>query len=230
MERKINPEDKMYPWRKKCWLRYRRALVAIGILGLLTVALIAVTQSSSNEFNKLTHLEYQKKTYEVEIKENVVKSDVNSINREIVKRSVDLETSKNSIETPKSLKQSAQILNDINIDEKDTKLESQHFKHSRQQSSPSEPHRHPDGNVYYFTGYKCVPARKSEKRPERLRSPHRSSGMLTIELLVTISDHHVSFKFLSSADAMLFFLLNHDEQKKHQKSIMFLLYKLNDST
>lgn len=182
-----NLDDAAYQRRKTCWLSYGRAILTIAILGLLTVSLYAWSQSHpSNEAEHNSRV--------IAVNDATVESD--EVSTKILsrtKRSVDLRPNDsengNSIEKPKnsdeSEDRSVQSLNDINS-EQAPKMDSQHLKlFRRQQNSGLEiQHRHSDGDVYYLTGYKCVPVRKPSKHLElirarqRLNLPRRVSGML----------------------------------------------------
>lgn len=173
----LNAEDEMYQRRKKCWLSYGRAMLTIGILGLLTVVLFAMTQSNSNSGDGAEHnsrvivvdkILHRSGSHE----DGTVKSindDEAAISRKIVKRNVDL--------MPKSDEESAQNLNDVNSEDNPV-MDEQHIKLlKRQQQGSSQnfiQHRHSDGDVYFFKGYKCVPIRKPSKplyAPLTLRQP-----------------------------------------------------------
>jgi hypothetical protein len=90
-------------------------------------------------------------------------TDVNAIasNEKLVKRYVDPCCDYN-----------VQSSNDISTDRK---LDSEHLRLFRNRG-PNSSHRHPDGSVYYFKGYKCVPyqetpadIRQSTKKPGKVR-------------------------------------------------------------
>lgn len=147
-----NAEDEMYQRRKKCWLSYGRAMLTIGILGLLTVALVAATQSHSGEDS---HVESGSGS------SDVVKGfeDYDEVTmRKIVRRNVD--------PVPKNV-ESVQSLNDVNSEDNSV-MDEQHVKLLKRQQQGSDQnyiqHRHSDGDVYYFKGYKCVPIRKTTNR------------------------------------------------------------------
>ena len=188
-----NVEDEIYQRRKTRWLSYGRALLTIGVLGLLTVLIFTLTQSGSpsNESEHQSRVVVIDDYRESFGKEGIVESgkigetpfNDQSTSLKIVKRAVDLRSNDNSINTPKNLDSSEQILlslNDVNSEVKKPTSDNQHLKQLRRQSvsGANQPHRHPDGDVYYFKGYKCVPIRKPSKQLELLRERQRSSGML----------------------------------------------------
>lgn len=139
-----NAEDEMYQRRKRCWLSYGRAMLTIGILGLLTVALIAATQSHSGDDSRVI---------EDKVNDRSIEGD-DSVVRKIVKRNVE--------PVPKSV-ESVQSLNDVNSEDSSV-MDEQHMKLLKRQQQGSNQnyiqHRHSDGDVYFFKGYKCVPIRK----------------------------------------------------------------------
>lgn len=159
-----NAEDEMYQRRKKCWLSYGRAMLTIGILGLFTVALFAMTQSHSGnatEHNSRVIVDKifgQSGSHEDVIVQSIKEDDDDAESRKIVKRNVDL--------VPKSEVESAQSLNDVNS-ENNPIMDDQHMKLLKRQQQGSNrnviQHRHSDGDVYFFKGYKCVPIRKPSK-------------------------------------------------------------------
>lgn len=182
-------------------------MIAFGNLKLLTFCLLISTQLNLTygSRNDPSHGEG------VEGVDTSINRQLTS--RKINKRSIDLQTSSNRLEVLVNANPNVQSLNDVNSDEKSSKINSRDLELFK-------PHRHPDGQVYYYKGYKCVPLSKPSKQLEQLRA-HQRSGMLCCTS---------SMRFLSSTFKMFFFLLNHDELNKHQKSIMFSLYKSNDLT
>lgn len=194
-----NTEDEIYQRRKKRWLTYGRALLTIGILGLLTVVLYKLTYLySSNESSNITKHASISVSEKVLIKndksffmpKDEFKDKIKDVNQIVVKRSVDNEENKSILinkniditrihqeinnesdnENPKELVNSENSLN--NNKESET---SQHLKlFRRQQENNDNIHRHMDGGVYIFKSYKCVPIRKN---PENLRV-HGKKGTL----------------------------------------------------
>lgn len=208
-----NTEDEIYQRRKKCWLSYGRALLTIGILGLLTILLFFATSGLSNKNDAETHSRViVTDNNQIELEStSIVESDKTTINdqlnsNKLVKRSVELESeekrNRNLIDKPKNV---AQSLNDVNSDDKDPKLESQQLKPFRRQqgSSSNHPHRHPDGDVYYFKGYKCVPIRKPSKQLELLRARQRLSGMLCCYSSLISCYHLLIVRISSSCNAFV---------------------------
>lgn len=176
-----NAEDEMYQRRKKCWLSYGRAMLTIGILGLLTVVLFALTQSNSSdgaEHNSRVIVDNKSGSHEDEIVKSII-DDETAMSRKIVKRSVDL--------VPKSVVES---LNDVNS-ENNPIMDDQHMKLLKRQQQGSNQnhiqHRHSDGDVYFFKGYKCVPVRKNPK-PFYAPLALRQTGMFCCFLIVVPLD------------------------------------------
>jgi hypothetical protein len=151
-----NAEDEMYQRRKKCWLSYGRAMLTIGILGLLTVALVAATQSHSGEDSHVDSVNDRSGSGSSEVVKGINDDEV--MMRKIVKRNVD--------PVPKNI-ESVQSLNDVNSEDNSV-MDEQHMKLLKRQQQGSDKnyiqHRHADGDVYFFKGYKCVPIRKTTHR------------------------------------------------------------------
>lgn len=182
-----NAEEEIYQRRKKCWLSYGRALLTFGILGLLTVVLFTVARSDFSSKN----VEHHERILVIDNHQKPFAESVGSVSSslsdqssaKVAKRSVDLQTNanrnENSIDTPKNLdnkrEQAPQSLNEVDSVERNQEL-----KQFRPEPGTSSyrPHRHPNGDVYYFKGYKCVPIRKPSNQLELLRARQRSSGML----------------------------------------------------
>lgn len=181
-----NAEDEMYQRHKKCWLSYGWAMLTIGILGLLTVAIFAMTQSNSGDATEhnsrviVDEVFHRSGSHGDEVLRSI-NDDEAAINRKIVKRNVDL--------VPKSDDESAQNLNDVNS-ENNPIMDEQHMKLLKRQQQGSNKnhiqHRHSDGDVYYFKGYKCVPIRKPFHAPISLR---QHPGMLGCFLIVVLIVH-----------------------------------------
>jgi hypothetical protein len=176
-----NAEDEMYQRRKRCWMSYGRAMLTIGILGLLTVGLVVATQSNSGEDSKADGVNDRIGSKSV--------SDEEVMLRKIVKRNVE--------SVPKNV-ESVQSLNDVNSEDNSV-MDEQHMKLLKRQQQGSNQnyiqHRHSDGDVYFFKGYKCVPIRKTTSKhyealslrqrqgsPGMLCSCYRSSFPLSVEL------------------------------------------------
>ncbi|CRK93557.1 CLUMA_CG007090, isoform A, partial [Clunio marinus] len=186
MEQQQNLENEIYQRRKRCWLSYGRACLTIGILGLLTVCLYAVTQtvSGAHEEHNLKLLEiFVNDDHQVHksgsIEDQISKSESNdkTWNHKIVERSVGMSQDKNNVnenfvEIPKNFdkkEENVQSLNNVDSDI-NPKVDKEHLKLIRRQQNSNQllRHRHSDGDIYYFKGYKCVPIRKSSKSSERL--------------------------------------------------------------
>lgn len=153
-----NAEDVIYQRRKRCWLSYGRAMLTIGILGLLTVVLIVATQSKSGDNTEHSSHAIGNSENDRSGSHGVVKSidgDDSVIMRKIVKRNVDPVPKKD---------ESVQSLNDVNSED-NSLMDDQHMKLLKRQQLGSNQnyiqHRHSDGDVYYFKGYKCLPIRKT---------------------------------------------------------------------
>lgn len=178
MER--NAEDEMYQQRKKCWLTYGRALLTIGILGLLTLSLYAATRSRSHDEE---HNSRHVFVVDVEsprlTRESVNGDEIQVRNPKIVRRSVDRR--ENSREVPKNSEsdERAQSLNDVDSGDSDAKADSEHLKLIRRQQGSNGGnlrHQHSDGVTYYFKGYKCVPVLK-QQGPSNPRNQHKSDNI-----------------------------------------------------
>lgn len=177
----MNAEDEMYQRRRKVWLSYGRALLTIAVLGLLTVALYAVTKPNSDKDEHTSRVIVDRSDPSGSSGVDIVKSfksdDAATIvqldQRRVFKRSVDLRQKKidrNLIEMPKSSDKIVQSLNDVNNDN-DQKTHNEHLKLYRRQGINLNPeHRHADGDIYFFQGYKCVPIRKPQKQLSQLRA------------------------------------------------------------
>lgn len=168
MER--NAEDEMYQRRKRCWLTYGRALLTIGVLGLLTLSLYAATRSRSHDEE---HNSRHVFVVDVErprlTRESVHGDEFEVRNPKIVRRSVDKsEVPKNS---DSESDERAQSLNDVDSDN-EAKADSEHLKLIRRQQGSNGGnlrHQHSDGVTYYFKGYKCVPVLK-QSGPSQMRN------------------------------------------------------------
>jgi hypothetical protein len=164
-----NAVDEMYQRRKRCWLSYGRAMLTIGILGLLTVGLVVATQSNSGEDSNVDGVNDRIGSKSV--------SDDEVMLRKIVKRNVE--------SVPKNA-ESVQSLNDVNSEDNSV-MDEQHMKLLKRQQQGSNQnyiqHRHSDGDVYFFKGYKCVPIRKTTSKYYEalsLRQRQGSPGMLCL--------------------------------------------------
>lgn len=186
--------EEVYQRRKRQWLTYGRALLTIGILGLLTVTLYYVSQnvsqslSNSKEETELSHMvNGVEKIEEIdqddasinmndiaiihEINNNINSDDENKNKK--VKRSSDLLNINNS---EQQKKQVVEDENEIPKDYSENLLvhESSERHYRQQQSSNDIVHRHSnDGGIYIFKGYKCIPISKPSKQLENLRARHR---------------------------------------------------------
>ena len=192
----MNQKDEIYKRRKKCWLSYGRALIVLGILGLLTVSLYIVTQSSfsgkSISDENLNGSQGDEKIDEIKRLDESVHNQLATHKR--IKRNVrSLDNSSNTSINVDNSDENLLSLNDL--EEKDLKLDNHHLKQLSRQPDSSQPHRHPDGDLYYYKGYKCIPIRRASKISERI------SGML-YEYLSSCSRRQMS---------CFFFPLNHDE-------------------
>lgn len=177
--------DELYQRRKRRWLSYGRALLTIGILGLITVFLLAVTQSSGRQkgeehLSQVISADEEQLIHQSETVESRKDGDSpisdQLANRKVVKRSVAVDR-----KVPKKLDSNeAQSLNDVNSDS-DPKTDNQHSKlFRRQHGTSSNPrHLHSNGDVFYRIGYKCTPIRKPSKlKPLELKRPRDQSGRL----------------------------------------------------
>lgn len=193
----MNAEEETYQRQRKCWLGYGRALLTIAILGLFTVALYAVTKSDSSKDEHDSRVIViagpgsPSGSSREEIVEKITNGDAASDQldqRRVFRRSVDQRQNNiegNSIEVPRDFDNSVQSFSDVNSDKR---MDSQHLKMFRRQGSNQNPeHRHSDGDIYFFQGYKCVPIRKPPKQLAHLRAePIRArpkSGRLRYFLL-----------------------------------------------
>lgn len=148
-----NAVDRMLKPRETSRLRSSRVLLTIAVWALLTVSLHAFTKSNfdKNEENLLgTRViaveDGQSGSHE---DESVERSAALVGQPRLVKRSA--EPQRNRVK-PK-IAERAESLNDVA-----PKLDNQHLKLSRRQdTNRNVKHRHSDGVVYYFKGYKCVP-------------------------------------------------------------------------
>ena len=172
--------DEVFRRRKKCWLSYGRALLTVSVLGLITVLLFTVTQSKTDEHSsRVLVVESVSSEDELVKKFNADEAAINkqSETKKRVERSVDGVNRESSSES----KVDTNSLNDVN-NENNPLMDNEHLKLIRRQqgSNPNElQHRHSDGAVYYFKGYKCVPIRKLPKSsPANLVMPDRKFGML----------------------------------------------------
>lgn len=171
--------DEAHLRRKRRWLSYGRALLTIGILGLATVGLLAMTQSTD------THDEHFSRTVvengdQMPQKKEIVESPIidQLTNRQIVKRSA---VNKVSRGVPKKIvNNEANSLNEVNYIDSDLRMDHKQLNpiRSAQGSSPNLRHVHSNGDVYYFKGYKCVPMRKPLQSPAEIKRPPAGSGML----------------------------------------------------
>lgn len=173
-----NAEDEMYQRRKKRWLSYGRALLTLGILGLITVFLVAVTKSTSahkGEEHQSRGVEDQL-VHRSEIVESGIDDEIPVIkHHEKFKRSINESDVKHKV--PKSLADDR--TNDVDIDDFPK------IKPSHQQDASLHPHnRHYYGEVHYFKGFKCVPHVTIRKplKPLELKRPRERSGMLCLLL------------------------------------------------
>lgn len=149
--------EEIFQRRKQRWLQYGRALLTLSILGLITVALYAMTQtnSSKSEHSSASIIELQSE----------LTMSKNSNEKKLAKRAT------RDDKMPKSSEIKRQSLNDVESDELDA--DDQHLKmFRRQQSGGNNIHRHSDG-FYIHKGYKCVPIRKPTKQLENIRARHR---------------------------------------------------------
>lgn len=181
--------EEVYQRRKRQWLTYGRALLTIGILGLLTVTLYYVSQNVSHSLSKskdeteLSHMVNGVENVE-EIDQNdasINTNDIAIIKHENNKISDDNKNKKvkRSSDLNKSEQQKKQVVVDENEIPKDYSenllVHESSERHLRQQQSSNDiVHRHSnDGGIYIFKGYKCIPISKPSKQLENLRARHR---------------------------------------------------------
>jgi hypothetical protein len=167
--------EEVYQRRKRRWLTYGRALLTIGVLGLITVALYSMTQVRGSE-SALDDSGSSISRNDIAINNELVNNDDD---QRIVKRDLSGAGEHDDYGDVKSASGSDE--NSANeIPDAATNLDSQHRKlqQRRQQSNNDVLHRHTsDGGVYIFKGYKCIPISKPSKQLENLRARHRV-GML----------------------------------------------------
>lgn len=174
--------DEAHLRRKRRWLSYGRALLTIGILGLATVGLLAMTQSTDSHdehFSRTVVENRDQMPHKKEIVENPIFDQLP--NRQIIKRSAENKAKKVNRGVPKKIvNNEANSLNEVNYIDSDLRMDHKQSnpKRSEQGSSPNLRHVHSNGDVYYFKGYKCVPMRKPLQSPAEIKRPHDRSGML----------------------------------------------------
>jgi hypothetical protein len=170
-----NVADKMLKPRKTSRLRSSRVLLTIAVWALLTVSLHAFTKLNfdKNEENLsgtrvIVVDDGQSGSHEDESVERLSGDGIALVARpRLVKRSVELP--RNRVK-PK-IAESVESLNDVA-----PKLDNQHLKLSQRQGTNRKvKHRHSDGVVYYFKGYKCVPIHA----PGELSRSTQRPGMLS---------------------------------------------------
>ena len=186
--------EEVYQRRKRQWLTYGRALLTIGILGLLTVTLYYVSQnvshslSNSNEETEKSHMVNS----EIEIEQikfdqdasintndiaiihenNIDNNNINDNKNKKVKRSSDLLNLNNSEQQKKVVVDENEIPKDYSDNFLVHESSERHYR--QQQSNNDIVHRHSnDGGIYIFKGYKCIPISKPSKQLENLRARHR---------------------------------------------------------
>lgn len=73
--------DEAYQRRKRCWQIYGRAFLTIGVLGLITVVLLNLSQNSSsqNDESQLAKIVIGNELDNVELSSQEIKSDIESI-------------------------------------------------------------------------------------------------------------------------------------------------------
>lgn len=186
--------EEVYQRRKRQWLTYGRALLTIGVLGLLTVTLYYVSQnvSNSNEQTEISHMVNS----EIEIEQNQIKFDqdesINTNDIAIIDEHNNVDDDNKNKKIINKVKRSSDLLNLNNSEQQQNKVvvdeneipkdysenllvhESSERHYRQQQSSNDIVHRHSnDGGIYIFKGYKCIPISKPSKQLENLRARHR---------------------------------------------------------
>jgi hypothetical protein len=171
--------EEVYQRRKKRWLIYGRALLTIGILGLITIALYAITHSRSSL--------RESESIKVLVIDDRVDSDQiveERNNGRKAKRAIDLRSG-NEIKVPKNIQNSENVQSHNNNNDNNNKndvnsgelvsLDTEHAKlFRREQTNSDVAHRHSeDGTYYIFKGYKCIPIRKPSKQLENKRARQR---------------------------------------------------------
>lgn len=165
-------DDQLFHRRRRRWLVYGRAILTIATLGLLTVILYSVTQTTteSQESSRLM----------INVGDAQPRQSV-SIEDETVRKMKNDETASNEQQKSERVKRNVPKIvvnssgsredNDIQLDtdEHHEKLQRRASNHNNQR------HRHSNGDVYYLRGYKCVPI-KARPQASSLRLP----GMFTI--------------------------------------------------
>jgi hypothetical protein len=154
--------EEIFERRRRRWLQYGRALLTVGVLGLLTVALYAMTHSNSKAEESARIIE---------------QSDELAISYNSEEFSEKIKIAKRAVRDDKMPKSSSEIkpssLNDVESDN-ELDADGQHLKiFRRQQSNGNNVHRHSDNGFYVHKGYKCVPIRKPTKQLENIRARHR---------------------------------------------------------
>lgn len=156
--------EEIFQQRRQRWMKYGRALLTLGALGLLTVALYSMTHTAISAEASSRIVNDEEARDDIAISNNEKFSE-----KIIIKRAVDSTVDDDKI--PKN------NLNDVESDN-ELDMDSQHLKiFRRQQSSSNNVHRHSqqsDNGVYIFKGYKCVPIRKPTKQLEYLRARQRA--------------------------------------------------------
>jgi hypothetical protein len=185
--------EEVYQRRKRQWLTYGRALLTIGILGLLTVTLYYVSQNISYSLSNAK--EETELSQIVEIEQNQIKFDpdasINTNDIPIIDHNINVDDNKNK-KIINKVKRSSDLLSLVNNSEQQKKVavdeneipkdysenllvhESSERHYRQQQSNNDIVHRHSnDGGIYIFKGYKCIPISKPSKQLENLRARHR---------------------------------------------------------
>lgn len=156
--------DDLYQRRKKRWLSYGRALMTLGILGLITVFLVIVTKSNNRDehSSRIIVVNEEKFVHRSEIfdgsKED--ESHVEKQRESRVKRSVDNEVPKNSVDSDERANEVSKLI--------------------RQDPSSNFEDRRHYGEVYYFKGFKCHPHVPIRKLLEFKRPREHWSGMCCV--------------------------------------------------
>lgn len=160
--------SEIFQQRRQRWLQYGRALLTIGILGLLTIALYTLTHSNST-------------SQQQDSSSRIIQSDEIAIEvfseKSVVKRAVSDEVN------DKIPKNNFQQMSSNELD-----MDSQHLKMFRRQQNNNNNivHQHSDNGIYVFKGYKCVPIRKPTKQLEFLRARQRVRGMCVCRFTLLI--------------------------------------------
>lgn len=167
MENSGSAED-IFQRRRQRWMQYGRALLTIGALGLLTIALYSMTHTAVSAEASSRIVNDEEARDDIAISNNEEKFS----EKIIIKRAV--AAFDGTVDNDKIPKNN---LNDVESDN-ELDMDSQHLKiFRRQQSSSNNVHRHSqqsDNGVYVFKGYKCVPIRKPTKQLEYLRARQRA--------------------------------------------------------